>query len=193
MRPIQRLCVPLLALWLGGCASGTAPMNHYVLPPDAGSSDARVPSADDTPLLVSTPRLANYLEAEGIVLQLDDISLNEAKSHQWAAPLAQQLERGLRDRLEARLPGRRVLLSGDSGNALTLELSVDRFQGHYDGYAVASGQWLLRDGQRKVVDSDSFEATESLDSDGYSALVRALGRTWDQVADDIAARVRVAP
>lgn len=83
MRPIHRLCVPLLALWLGGCASATAPMNHYVLPADAGSSDARVPSADDTPLLVSTPRLANYLEAEGIVLQLDDISLNEARSHQW--------------------------------------------------------------------------------------------------------------
>ncbi|MBN8411080.1 ABC-type transport auxiliary lipoprotein family protein [Halomonas denitrificans] len=193
MRPIRHLCVPLLALWLGGCATAETPVTQYVLPADAGSQDARIPSSSDTPLVVAPPRLANYLEAEGVVLQVDDISLNQAKSHQWAAPLVQQLERGLRDRLADRLTGRRVLLSsGPAEGAMTLELSIDRFQGHYDGYAVTSGQWLLRDARRQVIDSDSFEAREPLDSDGYAALVRALGRTWDGVADTIAARVRQA-
>ncbi|QEM81972.1 PqiC family protein [Halomonas binhaiensis] len=192
MRPIWKLSLPLLALWLGGCASSAPTTNRYLLPADAGSTDARVPTASTTTLLISSPRMADFLSNDGIVLQLDDLTLNEANSNLWAAPLSQQLERGMRDRLAQRLPGQKVLLArGNSPqDALTLEISVDRFQGHYAGYAIASGQWLLRDDQGTVVSYAPFNAQVDLGNDGYPALVRALGRSWDQVADDIAAGVR---
>lgn len=184
-----KMGVIMVALLLTGCASSGVETTNYMLPADAGSADATLPAAHDATLLIARPLLAKHLDQKGIVLQLDDITLNAATTNLWAAPLAQQLERGMRERLAHRLPSTQVLLSqGNSRrDALTLELSVDQFQGRYDGSAVASGQWLLREGGGKVEAYAPFNAEVTLNQDGYPALVRALGRSWDEVADDITA------
>ncbi|MGQ7249402.1 PqiC family protein [Halomonas sp. V046] len=191
MRPTLRLGIPLLALWLAGCASGGDPMNRYLLPPDAAANSGVAATGEagtSRSVLVATPRLAGFLNAEGIVLQLDDITLNEAQANLWAAPLSQQIERGLRERLAKRLPGRQVLVSrGNSRtDSVTLEVTLDAFQGRYDGVAVAAGQWLIRDENGQVLSMQPFDTEVTLDSDGYPALVRALGLSLDGVADDIA-------
>lgn len=193
-RPAFRAGLAAAVLLLAGCASSGVETTRYVLPADAGSADAVLPAASDSTLLIAQPQLASHLDKEGIILQLDDITLNEATTNLWAAPLRQQLERGMRDRLARRLPNSQVLLSqGNSRrDALTLELTVDQFQGRNDGSAVASGQWLLRNGDGSVRRYAPFQAAVVLDADGYPALVRALGRSWDQVADDIADGFRTA-
>lgn len=194
IRPAFRAGLAAAVLLLAGCASSGVETTRYVVPADAGSADAALPAASDSTLLIAQPQLANHLDKEGIILQLDDITLNEATTNLWAAPLRQQLERGMRDRLARRLPNSQVLLSqGNSRrDALTLELTVDQFQGRNDGSAVASGQWLLRNGDGSVRRYAPFQTAVVLDADGYPALVRALGRSWDQVADDIADGFRTA-
>ncbi|ALM52739.1 PqiC family protein [Halomonas huangheensis] len=181
--------VIMATLLLTGCASSGVETTNYMLPADAGSADATLPATHDTTLLIARPLVAKHLDQEGIVLQLDDITLNAATTNLWAAPLPQQLERGMRERLAHRLPSTQVLLSqGNSRrDAVTLELSVDSFQGRYDGAAVASGQWILRGGDGKVQSYAPFNAEVTLNQDGYPALVRALGRSWDEVADEITA------
>ncbi|PXX95604.1 PqiC family protein [Halomonas sp. LBP4] len=186
------LIAAVALLSLGGCASASSPSTRYTLP-EGSVATAPVDATAEHLLLVRPPRLAHYLDVEGIVLQLDDITLNQAREHLWAEALGRQLERGLRARLAARLPGTRVLRDDGSDrgvDAIRLRLEVDRFQGRHDGLAVAGGQWQLRDADGRLLAMDGFHAETELDADGYPALVRALGRSWDEVADQIAAAVR---
>ncbi|GGX79987.1 hypothetical protein GCM10007160_04300 [Litchfieldella qijiaojingensis] len=188
--PLMRSLISLAALLLlAGCASTPSPVQRYTLPNDTEVRGITRSNATHT-LVIRSLRLAHYLDGEGIVLQLDDITLNQAREHLWAEDLDRQLERGLRQRLAERLPDT-VVLGADSSTdeALTLRLEVERFQGRYDGLAVASGQWQLRDVQGQLLTLEPFSAQSELDTDGYPALVRALGRSWDQVADRLAKRI----
>lgn len=173
---------------MSGCASDPLSRQRYTLPME--TEPPQVSSGDAPHTLALRPlRLANYLDGEGIVLQLDDITLNHAQNHLWAEDLGRQLERGLRQRLAARLEDTRVINDGGPSDAQTLRVEVQSFQGRYDGQAVAAGQWQLRSADGRVLTQEPFNVQVALDSDGYPALVRALGRSWDQVADRLAERI----
>ncbi|MWJ26610.1 hypothetical protein GPM19_00050 [Halomonas sp. ZH2S] len=175
-------------LGLAACASSITPPSRYMLPGDDVAQPSQTP---EYTLLLRTPRLAHYLDVEGIVMQLDDITLHEAREHQWAESLGRQLERGMRARLTQQLPSTQVLREEAShSQALTLRLEVDSFQGRQDGYAVVSGQWQLRDPQGQLLRLDSFDTRTELQSDGYPALVRALAVSWDKAAEQIAQAIR---
>lgn len=174
----------LLPLLLSACASSSPSASRYVLP---GAELSSAPSEPEGVVEVTTPRLPHYLDVEGIIMQTDDITLQEANGHQWAEAIGRQLERGLRARLSAALPSWRVVrdASGDE-QAITLRLEVDQFQGRHDGLAIASGQWQLLNTQGDVLAMETFNAETSLAEDGYPALVRALGKSWDRVGEQIA-------
>ncbi len=181
-------------LLLSGCATSTPPPERFMLP---GATATTLGAGDvERVLVVQPPRLAHYLDVDGIVLQLDDITLHAARQHLWAEPLGRQLERGLRARLAERLPGTRILRDdGGAGqrDAVRLRIEVDTFQGRHDGLAVAGGQWQLLDAQGQVLAMQPFQVSTELADDGYPALVRALGSSWDGVADDIASALRRLP
>jgi uncharacterized protein len=185
----------VLAGALAGCASPGPTPQRYTLPEAADAPRAVAGAEAEHLLLLRPPRLAHYLDVDGLVMQVDDITLVEARGHQWAEALARQLERGLRARLAGRLPDTRVMLD-EAGvrepGGLSLRLELDRFQGRHDGLAVISGQWQLRDAGGRLLAMESLRAEAELDDDGYPALVRALGRGWDQVADELAEAVRRA-
>ncbi|MDR9440978.1 MAG: ABC-type transport auxiliary lipoprotein family protein [Halomonas sp.] len=194
MKSLKVLLAAGLSLWLAGCvASGPAP-SQYTLPADAGRQPGGIAGADaEYRLVVTQPRLARFLDVDGLILQLDDITLNEANHHLWAAPIDLQLERGLRTRLAARLPHTRVMHDdADSRRRApaVLRLEVDRFHGRFDGRAVVGGQWQLSDEGGELLAMAPFNVEVELAQDGYPALVRALGRGWDQVADEIAAEIK---
>ncbi|MGB8714505.1 MAG: ABC-type transport auxiliary lipoprotein family protein [Onishia taeanensis] len=199
MTVIRTLALLGLLSWLAGCATNAAPTRHYGLPPDqmtapqAGNSATDGQRSDPQVLVVRPLAMASFLEQQGIVLQLDDITLNPARDHLWAEELGPMLERGLRRRLAHRLPSTRVLAEANPAappRALTLRLEIESFQGRYDGQAVAAGQWQLRDAEGKLLTLDTFEVETPLDADGYPALVRALGQSWDALADRLAERIR---
>ncbi|WP_027961486.1 PqiC family protein [Halomonas halodenitrificans] len=191
-RWIGATLAPLLLVGaLAGCASNTPAPQRYTLPA-VDTQDAAGAEASHQ-LLLPTPRLADYLDVDGIVMQTDDITLVEAQSHQWAEALGRQLQRGLRDRLANRLPRTRVLLEDTDtrrAEALRLELEIDRFHGHHDGRAVIGGQWRLYAANGDLVAMRGLNLDSTLDADGYPALVRSLGRGWDSAADELAAAIR---
>ncbi|MDR5902245.1 PqiC family protein [Halomonas icarae] len=195
------LAILLLAGTLGGCASSKPAPERYTLPaatmPEATMPEATRQGAAGAEtryqLQVATPRLADYLDVEGIVMQIDDITLVEARGHQWAEALGKQLQRGLRDRLAQRLPDTRVLLDGTApreANSLRLALEIDRFQGRHDGRAVIGGRWRLHAADGSLLAMQPLVLENALEADGYPALVRALGRGWDSAADELAEAVR---
>ncbi|RAW08924.1 hypothetical protein DKQ62_01535 [Halomonas elongata] len=191
MRLANLFAASLAALWLSGCATGGTPPTHYTLP-DAPLADDAIDASTEQLLVIRPIRLARYLDVEGIVFQLDDITVQQAKGHQWAEPLGRQLERGLRDRLATRLPDTRIMLDGDTarGDApLSLRLEMDRFQGRHDGMAVAEGRWQLRDASGELLALTPFSLTTPLEADGYPALVQALGQDLDRLADRLATAI----
>ncbi|RUR55676.1 PqiC family protein [Vreelandella populi] len=189
MRLLHLKCLSLigLCLALAACASSVTPPARYKLPE---SQLVNTPSNPQGTLQVRAPRLAHYLDVDGIVMQLDDITLNEAREHQWAESIGRQLARNLRTQLSQALPSIRVVRDdGSQPQALTLRLDVDQFQGRHDGMAVASGQWQLRGSDDELLVMESFSAQTALDNDGYPALVRALSASWDKVAQQIADQI----
>ena len=176
--------VLLMAPLLAACASSVAPPTRYLLP---GMSSPSIPAAPVVDIQVDVPQLAHFLDVDGIVLQLDDIEMREARDHQWGDTLDRQLARNLRSALALSLPATRITrASNPSREVLTLSLDIDEFQGRYDGYAVASGQWQLRNADNQLLHLGSFTQSAALVDDGYPALVRALGQAWNDVADEIA-------
>ncbi|MGL6214628.1 PqiC family protein [Billgrantia desiderata] len=192
MKWMSRFALLTSLLVLVGCATPTTPANRYMLPDSAAAPSGGSPAAGHL-LIVQPPRLAHYLDVDGIVLQLDDITLNAARQHLWAEPLGRQLERGLRARLAGHLPDTRIMRDEASlgrSEALRLRLEVDRFQGRHDGLAIASGQWQLQAADGRLLAMERFHVETQLEDDGYPALVRALGASWDRVASEIATGIR---
>lgn len=186
------LALTLLASGLAGCAGTVTPPTRYQLPDTASATQTGDAASKPLATLeISQLRLAHYLDVDGIIMQMDDIKLREAREHQWAEGLDQQLARSLQSNLAGELPQWRVTRgrSGDD-SALSLRINIDQFQGRYDGYALISGQWQLRDAQNKLISMDGFRARTALEDDGYPALVRALGQSLASASEDIAAAIQ---
>ncbi|UTD54716.1 PqiC family protein [Halomonas sp. MS1] len=187
-KAIRYLSLLGLCIQLSACASSVTPPSRYMLPSENAVSSPNQPIGT---LQVRAPRLAHYLDVDGIVMQLDDITLNEAREHQWAESIGRQLERALRAQLSQELTSIQVVhADGNAPEALTLLLEVDQFQGRHDGRAVTSGQWQLRGADNNLLALKSFSAETELQQDGYPALVRSLGESWDKVALQIANEIR---
>lgn len=187
MKTTLRLIILVSVVGLAGCAGGPTPASHYILPTqEEAEAVSRTP---EHTLVVDPVRLASYLDSQSIVMQRDDILLQQASSHLWAEDLDRQLHRRLRQRLDERLSNTRVLTNRNAMDALRLSIEVDHFQGRYDGMAVAAGRWQLRDASGQLLALEPFNISMPLEADGYPALVRALGESWDEVADQIAERI----
>lgn len=190
----------ILACSLTACFKSNPPVQsqRYSLPevpaPVAASQDKSSPALTNT-LVLNKITLADYLDSDRIVVQLDDITLRPARDHLWVDNLSQELRRGLRNRLSSRLPGTAVVdpLPGSANKATTLQLTIDQFHGQMQGYAVLSGQWQLLSAENKPLQSQSFRFSTPLAENGYPALVRALGSDLDLLSDQIAGALQRLP
>ncbi|MHA3024868.1 PqiC family protein [Chromohalobacter israelensis] len=182
------LGIGALALSVAGCASQSTESTRYTLPDDDAVTE--VAGDFDGSVWLSPLSLTSYLDDQGIVMQLDDIRIHQARHHLWAEPLDSQLMRQLRERLSTALPEADILRRGQTAQAaspaLHVDLRVERFQGRDDGMAVVGGDWRIRDAQDRTLSRESFAIERALDSDGYPALVRALGGAWDTLGERLA-------
>jgi uncharacterized lipoprotein YmbA len=137
---LTRLLRALFLLVLTACAGSPATSTQYLLPADNSSSPGA--AVEPTRVLVVRPlQMADFLNEEGIVLQLDDITLNQASSNRWAEQPAMMLQRGLRQRLANRLPDTEVLdANSRAAGDMQLLVEVNSFQGTHNGEAIAAGQ-----------------------------------------------------
>lgn len=170
----------LLLLILTGCANQPVENHRYFLP-DTDAIQQQSSQTSPRLLQISEVQLADFLDDGGLVLQLDDITLNQAKNHLWAADLHQQINRGLRNRLNQRQQAFTVVGPQTAGD-LRLSLTIDAFHGRHDGLALMSGQWQLQDMQGQIISLKNFDLQTELAASGYPALVRALGNNLDYLA-----------
>lgn len=204
-RPVHDRARPAQPVWYGlalliffallaGCAGSPTPTARYTLPVSQLEAPRQYEGQAPEVVVLEPIRMASYLNSEGIVMQLSDIEVQQARNHLWAERLSRQLERSLQQRLDTALPNTRVLAdvpASEERQALRVRVELDRFQGHFDGKAVVSGVWRVRNSNGRTVASEAFNVEETLETDGYPALVRSLAQAWAQVgarlAEDLAA------
>lgn len=205
--PLRFGLLLLLALSLNACFKSNPPVKteRYSLPettvpgttvPGTTASPANIPTQT---LVLNRIQLADYLDTDRIVLQLDDVNLHPARDHLWVDNLSQELRRGLRTRLASRL-NHTVVVDPQPGlpaSASTLNITIDQFHGQMQGYAVLSGQWQLSGAGKTPAASSlpvqAFRFSTPLSENGYAALVRALGHDLDLLCDQIASQWQATP
>lgn len=178
---------------LAGCAGQATEFHRYTLPvADQPSATPGVSLPESAPTVaVSSVRLADYLDGQGVVYQTSDIEVNEAQANLWADSLSAQLTRSLQRTLSERLRDHRVLgetLAGDRADT-GVRVTLSQFQGRYDGMAVLAGQYQLRDAGGSLLSQRHFELQRPLEDDGYPALVRTLSQGWESVGEQIATEI----
>lgn len=178
-------------LLLAGCASGGSAMARYTLPLDPLPAAQRYPDNPLHTVVLEPVRLAGYLNSEGIVMQLSDIEVQQARNHLWAESLQRQLERSLQQQLSVGLADARVVRdpSPDAQSVVRVQVEVEAFQGRYDGQALVRGEWQIRDRSGQLLAWQPFNIERALASDGYPSLVRSLAQAWRDMAAELAAAV----
>ncbi len=183
---MRYLILIMAGLSLSACLSLNKPVKteRYSLP----DINTAVHAGPATQVLVLQPVvLADFLDTDRIMLQIDDISLRPTRDHLWADALSNQLDRALMARLAKQLPNTQVThqLPAQPATAMQLRIRIDQFQGHMNGHAITSGQWQLILPNAAGGLSQPFKLETPLSENGYPALVRALGHNIDLLSSQI--------
>ncbi|ART79253.1 PqiC family protein [Oceanisphaera avium] len=183
----KSMALGLSLLSLVGCASAPPSPTHYMLPTAAGAA-----TVYPTQLVVKVApiHLASHIDNEGIIMQLNDIEVYQAREHLWGQDIGQQLQQQLQQRLAKDLPNATIVSKGQTVArnmpVRELQVQVSRLQGQFSGDALIEGQWQLLDEQGQLITQQPFSVLTPLTKDGYPELVRALGKAWQQQADVLA-------
>ena len=184
---VRTLLVGATLLLMAGCASQTVQTSSYMLP--ASTPEQQYSNA--LAVAIAPIRLSGLLGNQGIVMELNDIEVHQARYHLWAEDIGVQLQQQLQQRLTLSLPHAQIVAKGQPLQAglpqREVRVSVNAFQGSYNGNAIVQGQWLLLGEQGQLLKQHNFRIEQPLPVDGYPALVRALASAWDQVSEQLAA------
>jgi hypothetical protein len=191
-----------MILWLAltGCLGGpSAPTNFYMLSP-LSSSQAGISAATAEGRIrigLATVVVAEYLNRNEIVVNLDNTVYQLAEFDQWAEPMSNNLTRVLAENLANLLRDDLidVFLASDSSIPTDYRLEVDvlRLDGNLGGQAVLISQWaLLAAEEDDLILMRRSKYQESAADNTYKELVLAKSRTVEKLSRDIAAAVKKA-
>lgn len=188
---MKKYIIGIFVLMLTACSSQTN-KTYYQLPDVYQGSVPEQVSATQSvkkpQIWVQPIRLSNMLVNAGIVYQTTDINYTVANQHLWINPLDQQLQQNLISGLTKALPGTVVANQPVEDNLAKLTVTVNYFQGRYDGQVIISGDWIYTENNKVINQPFSLVLTQT--EDGYPALVRTLGQGWEQVVSDIAKAIQ---
>jgi uncharacterized lipoprotein YmbA len=196
----EHLAIMILWLALTGCLGGpSAPTNFYMLSP-LSSSQAGISAATAEGRIrigLATVVVAEYLNRNEIVVNLDNTVYQLAEFDQWAEPMSNNLTRVLAENLANLLrdDSIAVFLSSDSSIPLDYRLEVDvlRLDGNLGGQVNLIAQWaLLATEEDELILMRRSEYQEPAADNTYKGLVLAKSRTIEKLSRDIAAAVKKA-
>ena len=196
MHRLLRACVLALCgvtlFVLSGCL-GSPPTQFYLVP-SLTSPDTTSPAGQrDLTLGVGPVTVPPYLDRPQLVTRTSRVKLALADFDHWAAPLADTIARALAKNLARLIPTDRVVLSPwsrtlDPDAQVTVEvLQCDRGP---EGQVVLVARWSLldHDGKERVL--RTARLSQAAGGADYEAMVTAMGRTLEVLAQDMATTLR---
>jgi len=197
-RPMP-IAIVVLALALTGCLGGQSPpTNFYLLSPMSPSpTGTNVESAAPVYIGLETVVIAEYLNRNEIVLNLDNTVYQLAEFNQWAEPLDDNLTRVLETNLTRLLHADsiEIFMASQSSILLDYRLEIDvlRLDGNLADNVTLVVQWALLEAEEdELILLQRSQYEEPAADETVRSLVLAQSRTVDKLSRDIAAAVRQA-
>ncbi|MGF1760641.1 ABC-type transport auxiliary lipoprotein family protein [Photobacterium sagamiensis] len=186
----------LLVVALTGCSSQPeAVSNTYLLPVSVQGDAAQ--SGTNQPLLVVRPvEMAEHLAGAGLVYQISDTEVVQARQNLWAESISDQLTRKIKDDLRLKQSAYWPTELSPAFSAVglpRLQVKLNQFNGHYSGRVKVSGEWLMLDGKGKLQGVYPFHFQVPLEKDGYDAQVKALSEGMSRLTSQIAQKLSPMP
>jgi uncharacterized lipoprotein YmbA len=197
LRP-KHVAIIFLALALAGCLGGrSAPTSFYMISPFSPSQAGTSPAAAEARIHIGleTVGVAEYLNRNEIVVNLDNTVYRLAEFNQWAEPLSNNLTRVLEENLTNLLRDDSidVILASKTSIQLDYRLEVDviRLDGNLADKATLVAQWALLEGEEDdLILVRRSEYREPAADNTYKELVLAKSRTIEKLSRDMAAAIR---
>jgi uncharacterized lipoprotein YmbA len=197
LRP-KHVAIIFLALALAGCLGGrSAPTSFYMISPFSPSQAGTSPAAAEARIHIGleTVGVAEYLNRNEIVVNLDNTVYRLAEFNQWAEPLSNNLTRVLEENLTNLLRDDSidVILASKSSIQLDYRLEVDviRLDGNLADKATLVAQWALLEGEEDdLILVRRSEYREPAADNTYKELVLAKSRTIEKLSRAMAAAIR---
>ena len=194
----KHVAIIFLALALAGCLGGQSPpTNFYMLSSFSPSPAGRSPATKEARIHIGleTVVVAEYLNRNEIVVNLDNTVYRLAEFNQWAEPLSNNLTRVLEQNLINLLRGDSidVFLASQSSIPFDYRLEIDviRLDGNLADQATLVVQWALLEGEEdnlKLMRQSRYQ--EPAADNTYKALVLAKSRTIEKLSRDLAAAIK---
>ncbi len=178
----------LVCLLCSGCSNKPAPSSEYLLRPHQADTDI---AGASTSIVLGNVGVPPYLDQRGIILETAPNEINAARNHRWAEPLTYSVQRYLQVAI-----GQAANL--DIGGQLTPTAKIERqinvlihqFHASVSGDVRLVAEWrILNRPTGEVLAHKDFSASETLDADGYPAVVRAHEELLNRLAAAIAAEL----
>jgi uncharacterized lipoprotein YmbA len=196
----KHIAIIILALALAGCLGGQSPStNFYMLsalsPSQAGTAPAS--AAARIHIGLETVVMAEYLNRNEIVLNLDNTIYQLAEFNQWAEPLNVNMTRVLEENLTNLLQSDsiEVFMASESSIPLDyrLELDVLRLDGNLGYQVTLIVQWVLLEAEEdELILMRRSQYQEPAADETVKELVLAESRTIEKLSQDIAVAVKKA-
>ncbi len=196
----KHVAIIFLALALAGCLGGrSSPTNFYMLSPFSPSPAGRSPATTEARIHIGleTVVVAEYLNRNEIVVNLDNTVYQLADFSQWAEPLGDNLTRVIEENLTILLKDHSfaVFLAADSSILpdYRLEIDVLRLDGNLGDQVTLVAQWALLEAEEddlKLMRRSEYQ--EQAADNTYKELVLAKNRTVEKFSRDIAAAIKKA-
>ena len=194
------LAVMICWLALAGCLGGpSAPVNFYMLSPLSATQTVMSTDAPEDRIRIGLANVvvAEYLNRNEIVVNLDNTVYQLAEFNRWAEPLSNNLTRVLAENLANLLRSNAidVFLSSESSIPFNYQLEVDvlRLDGNLGERAALVAQWaLLAAEEDDLILMRRAEYHEPAVDNTYKGLILAQSRTIEKLSHDVAAAVKKA-
>jgi uncharacterized lipoprotein YmbA len=188
------LCMGLLGLMLGGCAT-SPPAQYYTLAPlqPPGVQAASVPTFTVAVGPVINPDL---LQRPQIATRTSDHQISFSDFHKWAGTLSDETKRVLVVNLNALLSGARAAVTTDDmaiDPDYRVVVNINRFDGRPGGSVWLNAVWTLKEQKGKMaIAVNQSVIEEPVGGQGYPDLVSAQSRAIGQLSREIAAGIASA-
>ena len=186
-----------LSLVLAGCLGGrSAPTRFYMLSPLVQSQTRTSPATAEARFHIGLEMVvvAEYLNRNEIVVNLDNTIYQLAEFNQWMEPLNNNLTRVLEENLTNLLQADSIDVFLVSGSSIPLdyrlEVDVLRLDGNLGDQVTLVAQWALLDEEDELKLMRRTKYQEQTIDSTYKELVLAKSRTIERLSRDISAGVK---
>ena len=200
LRRPKHIAIILLSLTLAGCLGGQSPpTNFYMLSALSPSPAGTSPESAEARIHIGleTVVIAEYLNRNEIVFNLDNTIYQLADFNQWAEPLSHNLTRVLEENLTKLLQDDsiEVFLASESSIPFDYRLEVDvlRLDGNLGDQVTLVARWALLEAEEddlKLMRRSEYQ--EQAADNTYKGLVLAKSRTIEELCRDMAVAIKKA-